>query len=234
MLGVLGLVSQLARSSEKHYAAIREASFEGELHVLLSHPSAGVRAKVCNLLGNLCRHSALFYHVLVAEMPSGGSILASLVECCADEDSVTRKFACFALGNAAFHNDKLYPWLLPAIPRLLGLLRDAGEKTRANAAGAVGNLVRNSAALCGELVRAGAVTQLVATAISDAALQPRKIALFSLGNLCVYEECRAAIATLRPPLEERMRELRDTSDDATISKYCERILSKLAARVVPS
>lgn len=31
------------------------------------------------------------------------------------------------------------------------------DKTRANAAGALGNLVRNSSTLCGELIRAGAL-----------------------------------------------------------------------------
>jgi hypothetical protein len=40
---------------------------------------------------------------------------------------------------------------------LVALLGDEEEKTRANAAGALGNLVRNSGALCGELVKVGAL-----------------------------------------------------------------------------
>ena len=39
-------------------------------------------------------------------------------------------------GNSAFHSDVLYHDLAPAIPKLLHLLRDPEEKTRANAAGA--------------------------------------------------------------------------------------------------
>lgn len=38
---------------------------------------------------------------------------------------------------------------------MVRLLGDEEDKTRANAAAALGNLVRNSAALCGDLVRAG-------------------------------------------------------------------------------
>ena len=67
----------------------------------------------------------------------------------------TRKFACFAIGNAGFHSDALYPELRVAVPPLVRLLGDEEDKTRANAAAALGNLVRNSAALCGDLVRAG-------------------------------------------------------------------------------
>ena len=67
----------------------------------------------------------------------------------------TRKFACFAIGNAGFHSDALYPELRVAVPPLVRLLGDEEDKTRANAAAALGNLVRNSAALCGDLVQAG-------------------------------------------------------------------------------
>lgn len=63
-----------------------------------------------------------------------------------------RKFACFAIGNAAFHNASLYEALAPAVGPLVALLRDDEEKTRANAAGALGNLVRNSGHLCGEII----------------------------------------------------------------------------------
>lgn len=66
------------------------------------------------------------------------------MECCKDKDTNTRKFACFALGNAGFHNDKLYDYLRPAVATLVVLLADKEEKTRANAAGALGNFGRNS------------------------------------------------------------------------------------------
>lgn len=64
-----------------------------------------------------------------------------------------RKFACFAIGNAGFHNPTLYDALRPAVGPLVKLLSDDEEKTRANAAGALGNLVRNSGQLCSEIIK---------------------------------------------------------------------------------
>jgi fused len=77
------------------------------------------------------------------------------------------------------------------------LLRDEEDKTRANAAGALGNLVRNSSQLCGELVSAGALRSLLdAASVADSGIgkpsvisdggSPVKIALFSLGNMCAH------------------------------------------------
>ena len=74
-----------------------------------------------------------------------------------DPDKHTRKFACFAVGNAGFHSDKLYDHLRPCIPYLTELLKDPEEKTRANAAGALGNLVRNSSTLAKDLIKSGAL-----------------------------------------------------------------------------
>jgi fused-like protein len=79
---------------------------------------------------------------------------------CGDSDRSTRKFACFAIGNAGFHNAGLYEPLRASIPPLVALLRDEEDKTRANAAGALGNLVRNSGLLCRELIKADALQVL--------------------------------------------------------------------------
>ena len=85
------------------------------------------------------------------------------------------------LGNAAFHSAALYPALAPAIPPLVACLAEALDKTRSNAAGALGNLVRNdpprtdrtrrvprqvrnAPLLAPRLAAAGAVTALVRAA----------------------------------------------------------------------
>ena len=87
--------------------------------------------------------------------------MAALIALCADSDRAVRKFACFAIGNAGFHDASLYPALRPAVPPLVGLLRDEEDRTRANAAGALGNLVRNSSALCRDVLAAGALQALL-------------------------------------------------------------------------
>lgn len=57
----------------------------------------------------------------------------------------------------------LYEALAPAVGPLVVLLSDEEDKTRANAAGALGNLVRNSGQLCGQLLAAGALQVRVGT-----------------------------------------------------------------------
>jgi hypothetical protein len=52
-----------------------------------------VRAKTCNLLGNLCRHSAFCYPALLRH-----ALLPRLITRLTDSDRNTRKFACFAIG----------------------------------------------------------------------------------------------------------------------------------------
>ena len=181
----------------------------------------------------------------------------ALVARCSDVDKATRKFACFAIGNAGFHSNALYPNLASAISALVAILRGGPstpgdtveeEKTRANAAGAIGNLVRNGASLCGELVAQGAIDALVETvqaAVSEnaapirngggapsdeaeASQSPLKIALFSLGNMCAHAECRECL--LRPEahfLETLDALLTCAASDSTVAKYVARIHNKL-------
>ena len=58
----------------------------------------------------MCRHSGYFYDAFKTR-----GVLAALVDRCADPDRTTRKFACFAIGNAGFHGDALYGQLRAAI-----------------------------------------------------------------------------------------------------------------------
>jgi fused-like protein len=191
---------------------------------LIAHKDPGIRAKVCNLIGNLCRHTGFFYEKLLKF-----NLIAAAIECCRDPDRNTRKFACFAVGNAGFHNDVLYDHLRPCVPLLVELLKDTEEKTRANAAGALGNFVRNSNALCKNLIQHGALKQLLDVVANDngPSQSPRRIALFSIGNLCVYKECRKVfedmgIRSIIEPFTQPSK-----TNDPQVVKYAARILQKL-------
>jgi len=107
-------------------------------------------------------------------------LISDAIQCCKDPDKNVRKFACFAVGNAGFHNDRLYEHLRPCVPLLVDLLRDSEvsseisknsphlkEKTRANAAGALGNFVRNSSALTRDLIKHGALQELLNVVEND-------------------------------------------------------------------
>lgn len=135
----LNILSQLARISKDNYESIHLINIYQDLKRLIKHPESNIRSKVCNLIGNMCRHSSYFYDMLLKH-----DLINDCIQCCKDPDKNTKKFACFAVGNAGFHNDKLYEHLRPVVPLLVDLLSDQEEKTRANAAGALGNFVRNS------------------------------------------------------------------------------------------
>ncbi|MBA0872366.1 hypothetical protein Goshw_012394, partial [Gossypium schwendimanii] len=197
-LDTLMIVSDLARMDKGFYEFINGALILDTLRDFLSHEDPNVRAKACNALGNMCRHSAYFYDSLARH-----HIIGLLIDRCADPDRRTRKFACFAIGNAAYHNDMLYEELRRSIPQLAKLLVSAEEdKTKANAAGALSNLVRNSNKLCEEIISKGAIQALLKLVADCSAValnpskkdavneSPLKIALFSLGKMCAYPNCR--------------------------------------------
>ena len=62
---------------------------------LLEHGEGEVRARACNLIGNLCRYNTFFYEAI-----SAAGLIEVLIDRCRDFDRSTRKFACFAIGNA--------------------------------------------------------------------------------------------------------------------------------------
>ena len=61
----LSLISQLARISKDFYEHIHNANIYNDLNILIQHDDAQIRAKVCNLIGNLCRHTYFFYEKLL-------------------------------------------------------------------------------------------------------------------------------------------------------------------------
>ena len=70
-----------------------------------------------------------------------------------------------------------------AIPTLVALLKDSDEKTRSNAAAALGNLVRNSDELDQDFISTGANYQLVNMIINDKAAAARKVSIMAITNL---------------------------------------------------
>lgn len=102
---------------------------------------------------------------------------------CQDEDKTIKKFACVAIGNASFHDESLYESLRPAIPILVNLLKDTEEKTRSNAAAALGNLARNSPLLDKDFINTGANYQLVNMLNTDRSIAAKKVSIMAIINL---------------------------------------------------
>ena len=108
LINALQISSQLARHSEQFFAALTKVYTIYKLGYILTNDNPVIRAKGCNLIGNLCRHSDRFYTVLVTKIHHGhqsqgqshsrntSSLLDLLCNCCGDSDPNTRKFASFA------------------------------------------------------------------------------------------------------------------------------------------
>lgn len=214
-------------TTPEHHDAFARARLVSFMPALLAHSDAAVRARACNLLGNLCRHSDRLYPDLQQE-----GVIAQLITLCADHDRSTRKFACFAIGNAGFHNASLYSALRPAVAPLVALLTDEEDRTRANAAGALGNLLRNSAELVPDMMAAGALQALLALVAKASQGAPEaassmQIAMFSLGNVAAHRECADALMALG--VLNVVAKVEAASTDPTTKKYVNRIRQKLGA-----
>lgn len=223
----LTIISQLARSATtaEQQQMFAESGLVPLSPPLLRHPDASVRARAANLLGNLCRHSDRLYSDLLKFR-----VLPPLIDLCTDKDRSARKFACFAIGNAGFHNASLYEELRPAVPALVVLLKDEEDRTRANAAGALGNLLRNSSLLVPAVEESGALQallNLVKTGVSSGRAVPSsvQIALFSMGNMCAHKQCAEALLGL--DVKAVVDLVLEKCKDATAVKYATRVRSKL-------
>ncbi|MQM13691.1 hypothetical protein Taro_046612, partial [Colocasia esculenta] len=232
VIDLLMIVSDLARMSKDFYEAIDKACLLEFLRDFLSHEEADMRAKACSAIGNMCRYSSYFYTSLAKY-----KIVSLLIDRCADPDKRTRKFACFAIGNAAYHSDILYEELRRSIPHLTRLLLAAEEeKTKSNAAGALSNLVRNSDALCEDIISQGAMQALLklveeysSNAVSPTRdvmkESPLRIVLFALRKMCDHSPCRHYLRSSEffPAIARLKR-----SPDSTIATYASGIIGKAA------
>lgn len=239
IVSALSIINHLARTSAEYYPHLMEFGVIESLHHLLKHSSeAIIRAKALNTVGNLCRHSNLFYPMLISTRSPAlsnnddHSLADFMVRALDDNDKSVRRFACFAIGNASFHDASLYQYLRLAIPGLLTNADQADAKTRSNAGGALGNLVRNSEILCMELCNAKIPQHLWRMAQQEKDTNTRQTLLFSVGNFCVFPVCVNSIVEAHPDFVEELMELHASSqlqDDRTSQSNINRILGKLEA-----
>jgi hypothetical protein len=108
------------------------------------------------------------------------------------------------------------------------------EKMRSNAAGAIGNLVRNGAGLCKELIRIEIPQALLEMTMHEKLVSPQRIALFSLGTMVMYSQCRAVLVAHKPSLGDLIAQLQQQVSgspsqpmDDTVYKYLVRLKQKL-------
>lgn len=224
IIELLMCLTCLCRKSQNVYSAIHQLKICLELKYLIENMDSSVKSRVCNLIGNMCRHTDFFYD----EIKNNG-LIPPLLNCCYDSDRITRKFACFAIGNAAFLNDKLYENFRSIIPKLVELLQDPEDNTRANSAGALGNFVRCGDSLCYDIVQFKAHEALIKLAENEeipSQIQIIKVALFALGNFCYHQIIKIELEKIN--FKSRVEALRiKFRGEPQLLEHIERIRKKL-------
>ncbi|NXT09377.1 STK36 kinase, partial [Prunella fulvescens] len=179
---LLSLLSHVARACSEHLPFLQRILSDSDvadppLTYLLSHKQHLVRARTCNLLGNLLRHS------LFPALQSQPAWLERLLECLSDPESCVRRAAAFAVGNAACHASCPAETLGRAVPTLTRLLSDSWAQTCCNAALALSNLGQRGEELRDLLIRNKAPDLLLQVTCQDPRNTVREGALEALRAL---------------------------------------------------
>ncbi|NXC76348.1 STK36 kinase, partial [Anhinga anhinga] len=232
---LLSLLTHVARACPEHLPFLQRILrvsdvAEQPLTRLLGHRQHPIRAKTCNLLGNLLRHGHGFLQALQRQP----GLLESLLGCLADQEESVRKAASFAVGNAAYHEPSPAGTLGRAVPRLTRLLSDAQARTRCNAASALGNLGRRSVELGDLLIESRAPHVLLEAACRDPRESVREGALAALRALGQHPRIRQVLLSLRAT--EKLAALASGdlqpaaggSPRPSSARHCEKLLRLLA------
>lgn len=181
---LLSLLTHVARACPEHLPFLQRILGGSDvadqpLNHLLGHQQPSVRAKTCNLLGNLLQHGHGFPQALQHQP----GLLESLLGCLVDQEESVCRAASFAVGNAAYHQSFPAGILGRAVPGLMRLLSDVQARTRCNAALALGNLGQHWADLGDLLIESRVPHILLEVACRDPRENVREGALVALRGL---------------------------------------------------
>ncbi|NWW49931.1 STK36 kinase, partial [Pedionomus torquatus] len=232
---LLSLLTHVARVCPEHLPFLQRILRGSDvadqpLTCLLDHQQHLIRAKTCNLVGNLLRHGHSFPQVLQSQL----GLLESLLGCLVDQEESVRKAASFAVGNAAYHESFPVGSLGRAVPRLTRLLRDVQARTRCNAALALGNLGQRSAELVDLLIESRAPHVLLEVACWDPRESVREGALVALRALSRHPGIQQVLLSLRATEKLAVLASGDSQPAAGAglrppsARHCEKLLRFLA------
>ncbi|NXY16063.1 STK36 kinase, partial [Atrichornis clamosus] len=223
---LLSLLTHVARACSEHLPFLQRILRDSDvadqpLIYLLSHQQHLIRARTCNLLGNLLRHS------FSPALQSQPGWLESLLGCLSDPEGSVRRAASFAVGNAACHASCPAGTLGRAVPTLTRLLSDVQAKTCCNAALALSNLGQRGAELRDLLIQSRAPHLLLQVACHDPRESVREGTLEALRALSQHPGIQQVLLSLRAT--ERLAALAGGSPWPPSTRHCELLLRHLAA-----
>ncbi|NXX36803.1 STK36 kinase, partial [Nicator chloris] len=215
---LLSLLTHVARASSEHLPFLQRILRDSDvtdqpLTYLLSHKQQLIRARTCNLLGNLLRHN------FSPALQSQPGWLERLLECLSDPESCVRRAATFAVGNAACHASCPAGTLGRAVPTLTRLLSDTQAKTCCNAALALSNLGQRGAELRDLLIQNGAPDLLLQVTCQDPRKTVREGALEALRALSQHPGIQQVLLSLKAT--ERLAALAGVNPRSPSARHCE-------------
>eukprot|EP01083_Nonionella_stella_P128444 389241_1 len=195
IIQVLQIISCTARKYKSFYNKIESTGIFELIpkYLLNDNESLQIKEKICNLIGNLCKHSDRFLDVI-----RDHNLLQILCECTENTlSSNIRRFACYAIGNIAYQSTNTNHELIICIKPLSLRLCDKDYKTQENAAGAIGNLVssqnQSDAIIMNQIIKHNVIKLLLDEIASNTHLCVVRNCLYSLSNLCYSSKCRRSI-----------------------------------------
>ncbi|XP_068051656.1 serine/threonine-protein kinase 36 isoform X1 [Anomalospiza imberbis] len=220
---LLSLLTHVARACSEHLPFLQRILRDSDvadqpLTYLLSHKQHLIRARTCNLLGNLLRHS---FPPVLQSQPGWPE---RLLECLSDPESSVRRAATFAVGNAACHASCPAGTLGRAVPALTRLLSDSRAQTCCNAALALSNLGQRGEELRDLLIQNRAPDLLLQVTCQDPRKTVREGALEALRALSQHPGIQQVLLSLKAT--ERLAAVSPRSPSA---RHCELLLRRLAA-----
>uniref|UniRef100_A0A803VQJ4 non-specific serine/threonine protein kinase n=1 Tax=Ficedula albicollis TaxID=59894 RepID=A0A803VQJ4_FICAL len=223
---LLSLLTHVARVCSEHLPFLQTILKDSDtvdepVTYLLSHKQHLIRARTCNLLGNLLQHS---FSPVLQSQPGW---LERLLECLSDPESCVRRAATFAVGNAACHASCPAGTLGSAVPALARLLSDTQAKTRCNAALALSNLAQRGAELRDMLIQSRAPDLLLQVTCQDPRKTVREGALEALHALSQHPEIQQVLLSLKAT--EKLAALAGVSPQSPSARHCELLLRRLSA-----
>ncbi|NWU45670.1 STK36 kinase, partial [Hylia prasina] len=223
---LLSLLTHVARASSEHLPFLQRILRDSDvadqpLIYLLSHKQHLIRARTCNLLGNLLRHS---FSPVLQSQPGW---LERLLECLSDSESCVRRAATFAVGNAACHASCPVGTLGRAVPTLTRLLSDKQAKTCCNAALALSNLGQRGVELRDLLIQNRAPDLLLQVTCQDPRKTVREGALEALRALSQHPGIQQVLLSLKAT--ERLAALAGVNPRSPSARHCELLFRRLAA-----
>jgi fused len=191
---IYSILSHLSRKSEDSINIIckilKGPTDNYQILIKSLQGSSLVRARCCNMIGNLMRHNDTFYQVLKKHK----EIYQCLVQCCQIDELNVRKSAILAIGNSVYHNDQLIDYLNDILSIIITLLKDPLAKTRIHATATIGNLAMYK--FTDKMAQLKIPQKILEIACNDTQFIVKETALLVLRSLCNHDKAKKILKDL--------------------------------------